>query len=180
MKINILANFIGTAWVAILTFASVPFYVRYLGLEAYGLIGFFITLQALFLMLDFGLSAALMRELAYLSGLKNKESEMRNLLRSTEILYWSVSLILAIAVVSFSGVISRSWLRLGSISPDTAMKTISLMGLVLFFRWPVILYMGGVLGLQRQVLANGIKIVMGTIRVGGVLLHGLFEGQRSR
>ncbi len=170
MKKNILANFVGTGWVAFLTFVSVPLYVHYLGVEGYGLIGFFVTLQVIFLMLDFGLSAALTRELAYLSGLNNKESEMRNLLRSTEILYWSVALILALGVVAFSGIISTSWLRLESISPETAKKTILLMGLVLFFRWPVILYMGGVMGLQRQTLANGIKIVMETLRVGGVLL----------
>lgn len=46
----------------------VPLYIKFLGMEAYGLIGFFATLQALFSILDLGLGATLNRELARASA----------------------------------------------------------------------------------------------------------------
>ena len=42
---NLLAGLLNSIWTALATFAVVPFYIDYLGIEAYGVIGFFITLQ---------------------------------------------------------------------------------------------------------------------------------------
>ena len=36
---NLLANYIGQIWTALIGLAFVPVYVNYLGVEAYGLIG---------------------------------------------------------------------------------------------------------------------------------------------
>jgi len=38
-------------------------YIKFLGIKAYGLVGFFATLQRLFIILDMGLSTTLNREL---------------------------------------------------------------------------------------------------------------------
>ena len=49
-------------------FVFVPVYISYLGIEAYGLIGLFATLQAWLSLLDLGLSPTLNREMARLRG----------------------------------------------------------------------------------------------------------------
>ena len=51
---KILSNTAARIWVTLLNFAFVPLYIRYLGIEAYGLIGFFATMQGLFSVLDLG------------------------------------------------------------------------------------------------------------------------------
>jgi O-antigen/teichoic acid export membrane protein len=45
-----------------------------------------------------------------------------------------------------------------------------IMGLVVAFQWPVALYSGGLTGLQRQVLLNGLRVVLVTIQHGGAVL----------
>src|SRR4051812_47258251 len=65
---NVLANLVAGGWMGLLGLAMLPVYMHYLGVEAYGLIGFFATLQAWFLMLDLGLSPTLNREMARYSA----------------------------------------------------------------------------------------------------------------
>lgn len=54
---NIIANLTGSGWVALMSFAFVPLYIHFMGIESYGLVGFYLTLQALFAVLDMGLTA---------------------------------------------------------------------------------------------------------------------------
>ena len=46
LKANLLSNFLGQSWRAIMSLALVPIYVKYLGIEAYGLIGIFAILMS--------------------------------------------------------------------------------------------------------------------------------------
>ena len=78
IKLNILANFAGKGWNALMLVALVPLYIRVLGIEAYGLIGFFTTLQAVFALLDLGLSTTLNRETARLSARADSAQERRS------------------------------------------------------------------------------------------------------
>ncbi len=47
-------------------FLFVPLYIKFIGIEAYGLIGLFFVMQALFAVMDMGLSATASREIARL------------------------------------------------------------------------------------------------------------------
>ena len=47
LKSNFIANFIGQGWVALMSLAFIPLYIKYLGVEAYGLIGLFALMQTL-------------------------------------------------------------------------------------------------------------------------------------
>ncbi len=86
-KINVIANFAGSVWIALLSIIFVPYYLDYIGVESYGLIGFFITIQAFIILLDFGLSTTLNRELARLSALEDHAQKMHDLQRTLQIAY---------------------------------------------------------------------------------------------
>ncbi|MDE2320337.1 MAG: hypothetical protein KGL31_00215 [candidate division NC10 bacterium] len=45
VKRNIVANTLGKGWSMLMGLVFVPLYIKFLGMEAYGLIGFFATLQ---------------------------------------------------------------------------------------------------------------------------------------
>lgn len=45
-KRNLIANYLGQSWTALMGLAFIPLYIKYLGIEAYGLIGLFALLQA--------------------------------------------------------------------------------------------------------------------------------------
>ena len=170
LKKNIVANFTGSIWQAIMSLIFIPFYIKFMGIESWGLIGIFATLQATFGLLDMGLSSTLNREMARLSVLPHKEQEMRNLVRTLEILYWSIAVFVGIAVVTLSPFIAHHWIKSGQLSPKTIEQAILIMGLVIAIQMPVGFYSGGLMGLQKQVLLNTINIGISTLRSAGAVL----------
>lgn len=61
LKRNISANFLASIWAAGIGIAFVPLYIKYLGMESYGLIGVLAALQAWSTALDFGLAPTINR-----------------------------------------------------------------------------------------------------------------------
>jgi len=166
---NVIANFVGKGWAAVLGLAVVPLYIRILGIEAYGLVGFYITLQAVFAVLDLGLSTTLNRELARFSALPDRAQDMRNLVRTLEVIYWGVAILIGGLVMALSPFIARYWVRAETIPVGTVQLAVMLMGLVLAFQWPFGFYSGGLLGLQHQVLYNVLLVILYTMRYAGVI-----------
>ena len=170
LKVNILANFIGNGWTVLVNLGLVPLYIHFMGIEAYGLVGFFVVLQGLFSLLDMGLSATLSREMARLSALPDTAQEMRNLVRTLETLYWVVAVVIGLVVIILAAPIAHHWVQPGQLSSETVKKAVVLMGIGMALQWPFSLYAGGLMGLQRQVMLNGLNAVMTTIRGGGAVL----------
>ena len=65
---NTMANLGGTIWSVLLGLVCVPLLIRFLGAEAFGLVGLFLALQSVFSFLDLGIGATLNREIARLSA----------------------------------------------------------------------------------------------------------------
>ena len=68
LRRNLLAGLANSVWSALVSLAVVPFYLKYLGIEAYGLIGFFVTTQAILSLLDMGMAPTINREVALCSA----------------------------------------------------------------------------------------------------------------
>jgi O-antigen/teichoic acid export membrane protein len=118
-----------------------------------------------------GLSATLTRETARLSAMPGKEREMRDLLRTLELLYWAIAVVIGILVIALSPYIAHHWIKPGNLSPSTVQRTLLVMGFAIALQWPASLYSGGLMGLQRQVLLTGVNIATSTLRsVGAVLV----------
>ena len=169
-KTNIAANFAGGIWQALMGLLFVPLYIKFMGMEAFGLIGVFATLQPILNLMDMGIAVTLNREMARLSALPGKEQEMRDLSRSLEVIYWVIAVLLAVAVISLSSLIATRWVNPGQLSAQTVERAIMIMGLVIAFQWPSGLYTGGLMGLQKQVLMNSISAVASTFKGAGAVL----------
>ncbi len=170
IKQNIIANFVGNGWSAIMALVFIPFYIHFMGIEAYGLVGIFASLQALFALLDLGLRPTVNRELALLSVVPDSAQEMHHLARTLEVIYWIVAAMIGLCVILLSSVLAQSWFTTTQLSPSTVQQALLIMGLVIALRWPQNIYTGGLAGLQRQVLLNGIIIVTETVRGVGAIL----------
>jgi O-antigen/teichoic acid export membrane protein len=91
------------------------------------------------------------------------------------IYFWIVS-VLALIIWQLAPLISMHWLRLGALEPTEVNTAIRLMGIAIAFQLPSGLYIGGLMGLQRQVAANGIQVAWGVFRgFGTVLVLWLFS-----
>ena len=170
-KRNLIANFVGKGWAALMGIAFIPLYIKFMGIESYGLVGFFTTLQGVFALLDFGLTTTLNREIARYSAIAEKSQEMRDLVRTLETIYWGLAISMGVIVLMLSPFIARGWIKADALSVEVVQQSVILMGFVMAFQWPLGFYSGGLLGLQRQVLFNILNIIWYTLRfAGGVLV----------
>lgn len=170
VKRNAVANYVGTFCQAILGFLFVPLYIKYLGIESYGLIGFSVSLTALLRLTDLGLSSTLSREFARCAVLPDSAQRMRGLLKTLQTVYWSISLLLSLITIACAPLIARSWINSGTLDVALVQNAVMLMGLTAATQGPMSLYIGGVFGLQRHVLGNVINSVITALRFGGVVL----------
>jgi O-antigen/teichoic acid export membrane protein len=167
---NLIANYAGKVWAAIINIAFVPLYIKYMGIEAYGLVGIFATIQPLMTILDLGLSPSINRELARYSATPGHEKQMRNLVRTLEVLYWGIAAVLCVGVLLLSPLVASKWVHAQLLPVDTIKHAVILMGLSIVIQWPVGFYTGGLMGLQRQVLFNVTNTIIWTLRGVGALV----------
>jgi O-antigen/teichoic acid export membrane protein len=165
---NLAAALGSSIWAALLALAVVPLYLHYLGIEAYGLIGFFSTLQALFQILDLGMAPTINREIARCSA-TGGWSEARRLLHTLGILYWTAAIGIALLMVALAPAIAAHWLNPKGISQSTVVHAVMLMGLVVACRWPIGLYQGALNGMHRLAVSSGINAIMITLSTLGAV-----------
>lgn len=153
LRFNLAANFAGRVGSAVVALVFVPVYIRLLGLEAYGLIGFYANLLVLLNLFDFGLSAAMNREMARLSAAGRRE-DAADFARTLELCYGGVGLAVGAALLLLSPAIASHWLRAERLPVAVVRDAVALMAVVFAFRWPLSLHAGGLMGLERQVWTN--------------------------
>ncbi|MDR1647159.1 MAG: oligosaccharide flippase family protein [Zoogloeaceae bacterium] len=167
---NLLAGLSNSVWSALIGLATVPYYLEYLGIEAYGLIGFYITAQAMLQLLDMGMAPTINREVARCKAMDNIR-EAGKLLHSLAVIYWSLMFAIAALFFVLSPFIAGYWLQSASLPQETVLKATTLMGCVIAFRLPVGLYQGVLIGAQRLVLSSAINIAMVTLgNVGAIVV----------
>lgn len=149
-------------WTALVGLAVVPLYLKYLGIEAYGLVGFLATLQSIFSLLDLGLSTTISRETARFSASGNL-NKVGSLLHTLAIIYWGMATVIALFVVSTSSFIAGHWLSATHMPHETVIHAVTMMGFIIACRWPIGLYQGALIGAQRLTISSSVNIAMTTI-----------------
>lgn len=149
--------------------AFIPLYIRYLGIEAYGLIGLFAVLQTWLGLLDIGMTPTLGREMARFTGGSRSAESIRDLLRTIEIIAVGIALVMAAGIALGSNAIATSWLKGDTLPTSTVAQAFAIMGLVTALRFVEGVYRSAIVGLQRQVLFNLINSLMVTLRSLGAV-----------
>lgn len=166
---NVVANYIGSGWNALMSIAFLPLYISYLGMEAYGLIAVFATLQAWLSLIDTGLAPTLNREMARFRGGKHSVDSIRDLLRSLEFIYLPLGVLVTIGVALAAPWLATGWLDARELSVEVMVQALALMGLLIGLRWFSSLYRSAVSGLQEQVWLNVGVVVFATLRGAGAV-----------
>jgi len=147
----------------------IPVYIKFLGIEAYGLMGIFAMLQAWLVLLDLGMRPTLSREMArYTAGVHNAQS-IRDLLRSVEVIAITTAALIALLISLASSWLATQWLTAATIPTPVLSKALNLIGIVLGFRFVESVYASTIVGLQRQVVDNAISVSMATLRGLGAI-----------
>ena len=141
-----------------------PLYVRYMGAEAYGLVGFYTMLQAWFMLLDLGLTPTTIRETARFRGGSIDALTLRRFLRALEGIFIVVAFLGAGAIMVGSRYIASSWLKVQHIPLKEVQYAIILMAIIMALRWTSGLYKGAINGFEKLVWLGGFNIAIATMR----------------
>lgn len=169
LKHNVAANLISQAVVVLMTFALVPLYIRSLGLEAYGLIGLFVALQAWVTVIDLGLSYTLNLEMARFSAGRGAADELHGLLGATQWLYAGIGLLMALLIWAAAPYLAEHWLQVSGLSQEVVQISLRLLGLNLVLRWAGQIYRSAIQGLQRQVWLAEFTVASTLLRSAGTV-----------
>lgn len=178
LKRNIMASYTGQIYVMLIGIVLVPMYVRYMGAEAYGLVGYYAMLQAWFMMLDMGLTPTMARETARFRGNAVDPLSLRNLLRALEGIFVGIALLGAVAMVAVSGYMAGSWLKVQQLSLSEVRHSLMLIGFIIALRWVSELYRGVITGFERLVWLSGFNIAFATFRFVLVIPFFIYVGTR--
>ncbi len=169
LKKNVVANYLGQGWRGLMSLAFVPLYIKYLGIESYGLIGIFALLQVWLGLLDMGMKPALGREMARFTGGAHQAQSIRDLLRSIEIVAVVIAGAVALGIWLASGWLATHWVKTESLSVAAVAQAFEVMGMVTALRFIEDIYVSAIVGLQRQVLANTVSAIIATARGFGAV-----------
>lgn len=169
LRRNVAANLLGQAWAFAVQLAIVPVYLRLLGAESYGLVAFFVTITITLQIFDLGLSQTLSREFARLERQPGGASRP-DLLRSLAVPYWAIGVTLGAAVFMLGPRILPGVVNAREIDQATLETAVRLMAIALMLQWPQTLYAAALVGLQRMVMLNVLRVGLVTFSALGAVL----------
>lgn len=172
VAMNLVAGLLGGIWSTLLQLAAVPIYLYLLGAEAYGLIGFHLVLTAALKVLDLGLSATVNRELARATAPgRSTPADVHDLVRTLEAAYWAIGLALGLGLAVSARWVALHWIHADALPLPLVERSLVLMGALVAVQWPLTMYQGGLMGLQRHVALQILNVVAASVTVcGGVLV----------
>jgi O-antigen/teichoic acid export membrane protein len=156
---NTAANLAGQLLYPLLALVLVPFYLRQLGLEGYGLVALMSLVVSLLAVFSRGLGSAVQREIGRRSGTA-AATTLRQLLRSVEVLYWGLAAGLALLLAAAALTIGPRWVQAQHVSPATVTTCLVLLAVRVAFSFPHSVYQSVFVGAERQVLGNVLNAVM--------------------
>lgn len=164
LKKNILANYVSQIYVTIISIIMVPMYIRYMGAEAYGLVGFYAMLQAWFMLLDMGLTPTMARETSRFRGGAIDALSYRRLVRALEGIFLVMALIGGTAMFAASSYIAHDWLQASQLPIAEVQTALKLIAIIIAMRWMCGLYRSVISGSERLVWLGGYNSIIATFR----------------
>lgn len=162
LKRNVIANYASQIYSILIGVVVVPIYLKYMGMEAYGLIGLFATVQVCVQSLDMGITPTLSREVAITKAGAATPVNLRQLLRSFELIFLGTGLIVTLGAAVTSGYVSTEWIKVGSLDPIDVQRSLLMMAAIAWLRWFAGLYRGVIAGFQKQVWQSGMNVAIAT------------------
>ncbi len=141
-----------------------PMYIKYMGDESYGLVGFYIMLQAWMQLLDLGMTPTLIRETARYRGGESSQLELKKLIRTLETIFYGITLSAVFLSYLFSDSVAINWLKVEHLPLDIVGTSIQLTAIAVVLRWVSSLYRGIVTGFEEIVWLSTYNIFIALSR----------------
>jgi len=172
LKKNIFANYLGAIVTALAPVLALPWYLEILGPKQFGLISFIVMFQGLLMLIDAGMSQALVREIAIrFDNTSNNQSSTGLLLFCFERIYWVFAIVLGCLTLLLANIIASYWMNLDDLPIKLGKEAIYGAAAILVSQFPGSIYRSLLVGTQKQVTLNGLMLIFTLIRhLGGVMI----------
>ena len=164
LKSNILAGYASQIYVTLVGIAILPLYIKYMGAEAYGLVGFFTMLQAWFTLLDLGLTPTISRETARFKAGAISSLSYRQLFRALSSIFFGIAIVGGGVLMLLSANIADSWLKVQTLSQFEVQTALQIMAVSVAMRWLGGLYRGVITGAEHIVWLSAYSVCVATLR----------------
>lgn len=164
IKKNVLFNYLGQFYIAFVGILILPLFLKHMGAEAYGLIGFFTMLQGWLQLLDLGMSPTMGREVARLKAQPQLAYQLRSVVRSLEFIFVIIATIIFSIIFFSRSWISLKWLTVNELDIGDVTTCIGIVAIIVCLRWVSSLYRSGINAYEQQVWMNVVDIVLVTLR----------------
>lgn len=165
---NVVSNYAGAGWSALVSFVTIPFLLSMLGAESYGLIALFLSIKSIAAVFDFGLAMSSNREVAFRLGVK--KNNVFDFIATVEVLSWLLGVCLSLVIWLLLKYFLNDWVSVHELSSNQLLMASLLFVFSLIGSWPALLYQNVLRGLNEHVRFNIALIIVSTLRNPGALL----------
>ncbi|WP_264404131.1 oligosaccharide flippase family protein [Vibrio owensii] len=158
---NIVANLAGKFWSIFANLAVVPIYLKFIDLNDYGLIALYTSIILTVNIADAGLSPSFARDVARANHL----SKMGNALRTLELTYFTILLIISTMAYVFSDSAVKLLTFSINYSDDNNKLMFLFMMISACFQLCTVVYRAGFMGIEKHVKANVFTIIYSVLRL---------------
>lgn len=153
----------------LLQLCLVPQYLKFLGLDGYGIVGFYLALLAVAAVLDTAISSAVCREIAWLQARGDPDRRIPVFIFSAETSLWILVVALTALFLVFFSAFGNSWLPNPGRFKNQIQEIGWLMGGAFLTAFPAGFYGGILNGHQKQVQAGVLGALGQSLRGLGAL-----------
>lgn len=161
---NIIAGYASQLYITVLGVITLPFYIKYMGAETFGLIGFFTLLQSWFNLLDFGLTPTIARETAKFKVGGYDSSNYLQLFRALNLFFLCIAVIGGIILFLITEYIAHYWLKIQNLTLSEVVFALQIMAISVVLRWMTGLYRGVISGHELLVWLSGFNTLIASLR----------------
>lgn len=167
---NIIFNYAGQLYSTLIGIVVLPLFLKHVGAEAYGLIGFYTLVQAWMSLVDLGMTPTIGREVAWLRAQPKETGRLVSIVNSLEVVFVTVATLVALSMVFGRSWLSTQWLIVEKLDMATVETAVAVIGITVAVRWASSLNRSGINAFEHQVWLNVFEVVINTFRFPVALL----------
>jgi len=161
---NISSTYLSRIWIGLISFLSVPYLIRKLGVDAYGVLSLSMIVIGYSALFDFGLARGVVKYIAEYNVLDNQK-KLRKLIKSSLSIYTIIGLLGSVVL----GVLTHFFLtRIFKIPVwlhQEALVVFYLTSFYLIFRLPQLLVQAITIGYQKIYLLNFLNTIFNSLKI---------------
>jgi O-antigen/teichoic acid export membrane protein len=166
---NITYNLFGQGFILVLGFIAVKSVFKQLGEDAFGIIYFTLTMNAVLCAVsEMGIASTTVREVS--AHYHHDPEYIRDLIKTASLFYWAAYILLAIMIYFVAPVLIEDWIHLKKMDTFTAIHVLQVLGISMLLSLPRSLYASLFRGLERMEINNIIDVGASAIQQIGIIV----------